>query len=197
MPPVPIILLPPSYQFTGYISQVGLLPSDDVNQLEINLTYAKHWAPGRGYYLSNFSSAFWSTRQSQPYNVFNALGYRNQIVRGFENYVIEGSTFALNKATIKRKIFGRSWTIDDMPIEQFSYFPLAVYFKAFGDLGYVENYPYYDENGLNKTLSNRLLIGAGLGLDFVTVYDLVLRFEYTFTQQKTNGAFFFNLKKEF
>ena len=38
--------------------------------------------------------------------------------------------------------------------------------------------------------------GAGAGIDFVTVYDTVLRFEYTFTREGTRG-FFFNIKKEF
>ena len=192
-----VVLYPTKgYQFTGYLSKTGLVPNDDVNQLEINLTYAKHWPLGNGLFLSNFSSAFWSNAQNQPYNTFNALGYRNQLVRGFENYVIEGPRFALNKTTFKKKLFFRSWTMD-LPLEQFSYFPLAVYIKTFADVGYVENYPYYDENGFNQLFSNRLLTGLGFGLDVVTVYDLVLRFEYTFTPQNTNGAFFFNLKKEF
>ncbi len=199
-----VVLYPTKgYQFTGYISKTGLLPNDDVDQLELNLTYARHWRLGNGFLLSNFTSGFWSTPQKQPYNTFNALGYRNQLVRGFENYVIEGPVFALNKTTFKKKIFSRSWTMD-LPLEQFSYFPLAVYLKTFADFGYVENYPYYDsyvsasgEKGLNQTFSNRFLSGVGFGLDVVTMYDLVLRFEYSFAPNDTNGAFFFNVKKEF
>jgi hypothetical protein len=129
--------------------------------------------------------------------LFNTLGYRSQLVRGFENYVVEGPAFALNKTTLKKRIFSRSWTLDSMPIEQFNYFPLSIYIKAFADFGYVQNYQYYNENHLNQLLSNKLLGGGGLGLDVVTAYDLVLRFEYTFTQQKPEGAFFFNVRKEF
>ena len=192
-----VVLYPTKgYQFTGYVSKTGLLADDDVNQLEFNLTYARHWPLKNGFMLSNFSSAFWSTPQNQPYNTFNALGYRNQLVRGFENYVVEGPVFALNKTTFKKKIFARSWTMD-LPIEQFSYFPIAIYFKTFADFGYVENYPYYDEKGLNQKFSNRFLSGIGFGADVVTFYDLVLRFEYAFTPQNPNGAFFFNVKKEF
>ncbi len=184
------------YQFTGYISKSGILPNEDVDQLELNLTYAYHKPVGQHYFFSNFSSVFWSTPYSQPYSVYDALGYRNLIIRGFENYVVEGPVFALNKTTFKRKIFGRSWTIDKMPIEQFNYFPLAVYIKAFADFGYVQNYDYYQEKALNTRLSNRLLAGAGVGLDFVTVYDLVVRMEYTFTQDQ-KGGFFLNARKEF
>lgn len=193
-----VVLYPlKGYQFAGHIAKTGLLPSDDVNQLEINMTYARHWPLGKGFFLSNFSSVLWSSPKNQPYNVFDALGYRNQLVRGFENYVIEGPQFALNKTTFKKKIFARAWTLDAMPLEQFSYFPLAIYIKTYADFGYVQNYPYYDEKALNQLFSNRLLTGAGAGFDIVTVYDLVLRLEYTFTQQKPGGAFFFNLKKEF
>ncbi|MBS1976332.1 MAG: hypothetical protein JST46_03115 [Bacteroidetes bacterium] len=185
------------YQFTGYINKTGILPTDDVNQLEINLTYARHWPLGSDFFLSNFSSLLWSTTTNQPYNVFNALGYRNQLIRGFENYVIEGPEFALNKTTLKKRIFYKTWTLNDMPIEQFNYLPLAIYLKTFADFGYVKNYPYYDEKGFNTEFSNRFLSGGGFGIDVVTAYDLALRFEYTFTQQKPTGAFFFNVRKEF
>ncbi len=184
------------YQFTGYIAKNGLFPGDDINQVEVNLTYAYHAPVGLKYFFSNFSSVFWSTPYNQPYSSYDALGYRNLVIRGFENYVIEGPTFALNKTTFKRKIFGTSWNIDSMPIEQFRYFPLAVYLKVYADFGYVENYPYYQEKDLNMRLSNRFLMGAGAGLDIVTVYDLVLRLEYTFTQDE-RGGFFLNARKEF
>jgi hypothetical protein len=184
------------YQFTGYIAKNGLFPGEDINQVEVNLTYAYHAPVGRKHYFSNFSSVFWSTPYNQPYSGYDALGYRNLIIRGFENYVIEGPTFALNKTTFKRKLFGTSWNIGSMPIEQFRYFPLAVYVKVYADFGYVENYPYYQEKDLNMRLSNRFLMGAGAGLDIVTVYDLVLRLEYTFTQDE-RGGFFLNARKEF
>ncbi len=184
------------YQFTAYIAKTGILPNEDVNQLELNVSYAYHKPVGNHYFLSNFSSVFWSTPNNQPYSAYDALGYRNMIVRGFENYVVEGPMFALNKTTFKRKIFGRTWKLDKMPIEQFNYFPLALYIKAFADFGYVQNYTYYQEKDLNTRLSNRMLAGAGFGLDLVTMYDLVVRMEYTFTQDNRSG-FFLNARKEF
>jgi outer membrane protein assembly factor BamA len=193
-----VILYPlKGYQFTASIARNGILANDDLNQWEINVTYANHWPLGNNFFLSNFSSGFISTRTNQPYNSFNALGYQNQLVRGYENYVIEGPAFALNKTTFKKKIFSKVWKLDAMPMEQFSYLPLAIYLKTFTDIGYVENYPYYDEKGLNQRFSNQFLFGAGGGFDVVTTYDLVLRFEYTFTPNQPTGAFFFNVKKEF
>lgn len=63
-------------------------------------------------------------------------------------------------------------------------------------MGYVQNFTRYQELSINNSLSNKFLIGAGGGLDVVTFYDTVLRFEYSFTREGTHG-FFFNVKKEF
>ena len=115
---------------------------------------------------------------------------------GFENYVIEGPQFGINKTTLKKRLFRRVWKLDHMPIEQFSYFPLAIYLKVFADFGYVNNYPYYKEKGYNQIYANNFLSGIGAGIDFVTLYDLVLRIEYTVASQNT-GAFFISARKEF
>jgi len=184
------------YQVTGFVQRTGLLIDSDVQQWEVNVTYAKFADLGKNYYFSNFTSAYLSTPTEQPYSFFSALGYRRQLVKGYEVYVIEGPNFFLNKTTLRKKIFSRTWQLDDMPIEQFRYFPLTIYLKSYFDLGYVENYPYYENLQLNNRLSNRALIGTGGGLDIVTAYDAVFRLEYTFTREKTHG-FFFHMKKEF
>ncbi len=183
------------YQFTFSVSKAGLF-NESINQLEFNSTYAKHWPLKKKFYLSNLSAGYISTPTTQPYSLFSALGYRGQVVRGYEIYVIEGPQFALNKTTFKKKIFQRSWRLESIPLEQFRYFPLAIYLKGFTDLGYVTNYDYYSEQGLNTRLTGRMLVGAGVGVDIVALYDAVLRIEYTFTREGTQG-FFINLKKEF
>jgi len=184
------------YQFTAYAQRAGLGFGTNVNQWQANITYARYFDLTKNFYLSNFSSGFVSTPSRQPYSLYNALGYRRQIVKGYEIYVIEGPKFFLNKTTLRKKIFSRTWNLDQMPIEQFKYFPLTVYLKSYMDVGYVENYPYYQERDLNTRLSDRLLVGAGAGLDIVISYDAVIRLEYTFTRERTNG-FFVHMKKEF
>ena len=72
------------------------------------------------------------------------------------------------------------------------------------DWGYAENFQYYtdyrDVSGqpapLNTRLTNKVIGSWGAGLDFVTVYDVVIRTEFTFTNQHHQG-FFLSLKKEF
>lgn len=183
------------YQFDAFISKNGF-GFGDVNQVEANVTYAKFIDLGNKTYLSNFTSLFASSPNSQPYALYSALGYRKQFIRGYEIYVIEGPKFFLNKTTLKKQIFSRDYRFEEMPLEQFRHFPVAIYLKGYADLGYVENYPRYAEMKINSALSNRLLAGAGAGIDLVLAYDNVIRFEYTFTRENTNG-FFFHLKKEF
>ncbi len=198
-----VILYPlKGFQYTAYLAYAGL-GSSTVNLFEINLTHARHWDLKRRFYLSNYTSGFLSTPTSQPYNLYSALGYRRQVIRGYEIYVIEGPKYFLNKTTFKKRIFNRTWRWEDFPIEQFRHIPLAIYIKGYMDLGYVQNYPYYqyylpepNTIGINTRLTNHLLAGAGGGVDIVSIYDLVFRFEYTFTREGTHG-FFFNVKKEF
>ena len=183
------------YYFDGFLSRNGI-GFGDVNQFEGNITFAKFIDFNKKAYLSNFTSLYVSSPNEQPYALYSALGYRKQFIRGYEVYVIEGPKFFLNKTTLKKKIFSANYRFEEMPLEQFRYFPISVYLKSYVDVGYVENYPMYNEIKINNTLSDRLLAGAGAGLDLVLAYDNVFRFEYTFTREGTRG-FFFHLKKEF
>jgi outer membrane protein assembly factor BamA len=183
------------YQFTAMAAKSGL-GFGNVNLWEWSASYARFTQLGHNYYFSNYTAAYASSPNNQPYYLYNALGYRRQLVKGYEVYVIEGPLFFLNKSTFRKKIFSRTWELDGLSIEQFRYFPLAIYLKSYLDIGYVDNYPYYENLNLNTRLSNRLLAGAGAGLDIVTAYDAVIRLEYTFTREKTQG-FFLHMKKEF
>jgi len=184
------------YQFTGYVEKTGLGLGDDVNQVASNITFSYYTELTKNLFLSNFTSGLVSSPPTQPYNFYTALGHQKQFIRGYEIYVIEGPKFVLNKTTLKKKIFSHAWHLENMPINQFKYFPLSIYLKGYFDMGYVQNYPYYENKGINDRLSNRFLGGTGAGLDLVILYDTVMRFEYTFTREQTHG-FFFNLKKEF
>jgi len=184
------------YQFTGYIEKTGLGFGGDVNQVVSNLTFAYHTEVARNLFLSNFSSGLISSPSTQPYNFYTALGHQKQFIRGYEIYVIEGPKFVLNKTTLKKRIFSHAWNLESMPLNQFKHFPLSIYLKGYLDIGYVQNYPHYEEIKINNTLSNRFLAGTGAGIDLVILYDNVVRLEYTFTREQTHG-FFFHLKKEF
>lgn len=181
------------YYLYGYVRRNGLTPQDDVNKNEVMVNFARFLDLKHDFYLSNNTVGYSSTRQGLGYYNYSALGYGKQFVRGYEVYVIEGPNYVLNKTTLKRKIFSRTYHWNAMPIEQFRHVPLSIFLKTYADVGYVENYPHYD---LNRRLSNTLISGFGAGIDIVGSYDAVLRFEYSITNSGQRG-FFFHLKREF
>ncbi|MFM7193792.1 MAG: POTRA domain-containing protein [Bacteroidota bacterium] len=184
------------YQVSAGLMRSGLFKGDQVNLTNIWFNVATHHEPAKDLYLSFFASASATFPAAQPYALFNGIGYRKQFLRGYEIYVIEGPVFTLNKATLKKRIFHRDYVLQGAPLEQMRYLPLSIYLKTYTDLGYVQNYPSYKSEGINDRLSGKLLAGAGVGIDIVTYYDSVIRFEYSVTNQKTSG-FFFHVRKEF
>jgi outer membrane protein assembly factor BamA len=184
------------YQFQVSLTKIGIGAGDDVNKVDVNLLYSKYFSLGKKYYLSNNVVGYWSDPQNLSYMNYGVLGLRKQFVRGYEIYVIEGPFHIMNKTTFKKLLFANDYHWADMPIEQFRHIPIALYLKTYADFGYVENYPDYRSLELNTRLSDKLLAGAGLGLDLVSSYDVVLRFEYSINAEGEKG-FFFHVKKEF
>jgi outer membrane protein assembly factor BamA len=184
------------HQFTATASRHGLLPTDDLKKTEALLVYSQFFDLKKNFFLSNNLVAYWSDPRSVSYFNYGVLGFRRQFVRGYEIYVVEGPYFALNKTTFKKLIFTRKYHWESMPLEQFRHVPLSIYLKTYADVGYVKNYPDYETLGINTKLSDKLLSGAGFGLDIVGSYDIVFRFEYTFNAEGQNG-FFFHIKREF
>ena len=186
------------YQLAGFVMQTGLGFGSSINMFEAGISYARHFDLTHHWFLSNYTGGYLAMPTNQPYALYSGMG-RIQYVRGFENYVIETPAYAINKTTLKKRIFYKVWSLDWMPAQQLAYFPLSIYIKTYADWGYAKNYPYYEKyqtTALNTSFTNKLIGGYGAGLDFYTVYDIVIRCEYTFTNQQHHG-FFLSLKKEF
>jgi len=184
------------YQLLVHLQHTGLMLRKDIQKTEGIINFSGFLDLGRNFYLANLSYLYTSTPNNLPYFNYGSMGYKKIFIRGYEVYVIEGPTYFLNKLTLKKRIFSRNWEVERSVIPQFNYFPLAIYLKAYADVGYVENYPAYQQESFNTNLSNQVLSGAGMGVDIVSAYDFVMRFEYTFTSKNTSG-FFFHIKKEF
>jgi outer membrane protein assembly factor BamA len=184
------------HQVTATATKNGLLPEDDLQKFEASVLYSRYFDLKKNFYLSNNSVGYWSEPRNLSYLNFGVLGIKRQFVRGYEIYVVEGPYYVLNKTTLKKLIFSRKYNWKAMPLEQFRHLPLSIYLKTYADFGYVKNYPDYEKLDLNTRLSDKLLSGAGFGLDVVGSYDIVFRFEYTFNAEGQRG-FFFHVKREF
>jgi outer membrane protein assembly factor BamA len=174
-------------------SKIGLLPSDDINQSFLYGSYRKYIPLSKRWYFNSGVRARLSVPKRQPYLQTIGLGYRNDLVRGYELYVVDGQDYALLKNEIKYKLFSIQKHFSWIPVKQFNTIPLAAYINTFADAGYVWNhYPEFS----NTKLGNSILYGAGTGLDVVTFYNIVARFNLNFNA-KGERRFFFNISREF
>ncbi len=127
----------------------------------------------------------------QPYFNQKGLGYGKDVISGYELYVIDGQQFILSKMNVKLQLFSTSANIKEIPLQSFQRIPLAMYLKINFDAGYVVNkYPIG-----NERFANKWLYGYGMGFDFVTYYDFVIRTQYSINGAG-EGGFFINFKAE-
>lgn len=134
-----------------------------------------YWAAG--------GSATWMWGGSIPFPEKATL--QTAPVRGFENYVIDGTFFVnlrgeLRYELVKRQIVTLRW----LP-RQFEDFLTGVYPYVFVDSGYNEDKAY---NRRNNRFNNQVLASYGVGVDIPYIYDNLLRAEYAMTNYGT-GAF--------
>ena len=175
------------YRFEASLEKNGLGFFDDVDVLKFRANYAKFIKLPKRFYFSNYTSAYLSSPSDQPYSVIKGLGFRNDVVRGYELYVIHGQHYFVNKTSLKYDIFSGSTEFNNFPLQQFRHFPYAFYLKTYFDIGYAVNTERYEGNSI---LADQLLFGGGVGLDIVTLYDVVVRFEYSFNSIGENGLYF-------
>ena len=166
------------------LSKTGLGIFDDVDYWIIQSTGAKYWDLNNGFYLGNSVSGFVSSG-TQPFFNYRGLGFdKKTYVRGYELDLIEGKSFLLTKNSMRKLIWKHKSDISKvMPVKQFSSLPLAFYGKLFFDGGYVKSFDGYLNN---DRLTDKFIYGLGIGLDLVTIYDLVIRFEYSTNRDREN-----------
>ncbi|MGC8864358.1 MAG: POTRA domain-containing protein [Bacteroidales bacterium] len=151
---------------------------------ETNLRYymriARHWYGAAGWYGSLQSGS------RPPYPLLSGLGYGRYFVRGYEYYVIEGNRLTTFRLNLKYALVPQKTTrLPYIKTEKFAKVHYAFYLNAFTDAGYARAW----HESVPTHFNNRLLYSAGLGLDFVTYYDKVLRVEYTVNHQGETGIY--------
>jgi len=125
----------------------------------------------------------------QPYINQRLFGYGDLYLRGLEKYVIDGVGAAMIRNTFRREMV--RFILPFIHIKSHDQIPFRVYLKAYGDMGYS-----YNKTFPGNSLVNRMLYTTGAGIDIVTLYDVVMRFEYSFNQLGQKGLFL-HFKNEF
>jgi outer membrane protein assembly factor BamA len=177
-----------NWAFDLWLGQEGLdyASNAPVNNLFVAGSLRKHSKLFDRIYLANLAKGRLLNVDKLSFNFNRALGYHD-FVRGYEYYVIEGQKYFLTKNCLRyqivkprvhqaRKIIG---------VKEFNTIPYYAFLSLFFDAAYVEDKFYFKSNDLTNTWQ----YGYGLGLDLITYYDVVLRFEYSFNRLKESGFF--------
>ncbi len=140
---------------------------------------------GRWYWASNLTIKM-SPDADAPYFLNQGLGYKNDYVRTYELYVIDAMNFALVKNNLKYAILNPvTRYITFVKNERFGKIHFAMYANLFFDCAY----SWKMTVNQSSFLDNKFIFGTGVGIDFVTYYDKVLRLEYGVNDMGETGFF--------
>ena len=171
----------------------GLLKNEP-EILAVASSYRKYFKWSQRWHSSFSVKGKVSGMYDSPFVNMRALGYGYDVVRGYEYYVINGNNFFLLKTTLIKYTLLPTY-IYKLPFirsEKFNKIPNTIYLSVSTDAGYVRDRQF----AYNNHLSNKWLAGYGIGLDYVTYYDLVFRFEYSINDLGEHG-FFLNFAAPF
>ena len=181
------------YPTKGWMGELAFLKrgfSKNMNLWQLTGKYTASWQV--------FNKTFFSTQDygilklpfEQPFINQRLMGYSDVYLRGLEDYVIDGVAAFITRSTLRRELI-RFNVPTFLNSRSHSKIPFRIFAKVFGDMGYSHN-PNYGEN----SLTDRMLYTCGTGIDVISFYDFVFRFEYSFNQLGQNGLFL-HIKNDF
>ena len=181
------------YPLKGWMAEVSLLkrgiqPYTEMWQLSAKINKASDL--GRKWSFNWESKGVLKVPFDQPFYNTMMFGYQDMYLRGLEKYVIDGVAGLMSKQTIRKELF-RFNVPTFISTGAHSKIPFRFYAKAYADAGYS-----YNQTAPENSLTNKMMYTAGFGLDIVTFYDFVFRFDYSFNQLGENGLFL-HFKNEF
>lgn len=182
------------FYFKGKISRAGIIKNDMASQNEIYFLFS-NYLPLSKTWFADFNIRSKITNPGlQAFSISQAFGYKNENVRGYDLYVIDGQKMVLFKSNIRKLFIDRFFKLPAIGAWKAGQNqPIALYGRAFFDAGYVSN---KFENLNSSLLANKLISGYGLGFDIVSSFSGALKVSYSFNNLGGKGLFF-DFGKEF
>lgn len=183
------------YPLRGYTAEINVNKrglNKEANVWSLTAKGAAYRQLGSKYYFSLKAAGTVKAPFKQPYINQRLLGYGDITMQGYEYYVIDGVAGGYMKASLSRELLNfqvRLPNIKKKKTEETealapNRIPVRVYGKIYGNAGYVHN-PLPGQN----FLSNTMLWSGGIGIDVITFYDFVVKFEWSFNQLGQNGLY--------
>ena len=156
-------------------------------------TLLRSWRVGERWSFGGSARGKATIGPPPPYYNQVALGY-DDYVRGYEYSVLDGEHFVLGKANALWALLKpHEYIWEQMKSENFRTLSLAIYLNAFVDAGYAWNAHFAPER---NRLSNDWQYSYGIGINVLTIYDQIMRVEYTINRQE-QSAFYLHFAQPF
>lgn len=180
------------YPLNGYYFDIGVqkvgfgIFSSDINYWSASFTFDQYIPLYKNLFFAYNITAKYTNSDGQAYFMTSGLGLEGLEIRGYELYVVPGQQFTVVKSNVKYQIIApKDFEIKWIKTQKFNKLFFALYGNFFFDVGYASDRLYYEYN----SFTNQLLWSAGFGLDVVSYYDIVLRFEYSLNKYGQTNFF--------
>jgi len=131
-------------------------------------------------------------RTQQAFANNTGLGWSDDLVSGYELYVMDGIDYFLAQNHIKKKFIEFDFNWPEIMLNQFEKMNVKLFLRFNFDFAYVNEPSYIETNDLN----NRWIYGYGPALDLILYNSFLFSFEYSFNDIGEKG-FFVNTRNSF
>ncbi|MBO9571243.1 MAG: hypothetical protein J7497_03400, partial [Chitinophagaceae bacterium] len=173
-----------AYPLKGWSAEASILRKGIFsysNMWQLAAKYQRATELGKKFYFNWQGSGLVRYPFDQPFYNTQLFGYGDMYLRGLENYVVDGVGGLMSRQTLRRELF-RFNVPTFVGSKTHDKIPFRFYTKVFADMGYA-----YNKRFPQNSLTNRMLYTAGFGIDVVTFYDFLFRFDYSFNQLGQTG----------
>ena len=163
------------------ITKRGFGFNGGINSLILNASFSKYFTHKHNFYSALKIAGNIKLPFEQAYINKRAIGFGNLNLRGLDLYIIDGVAAAAANYTLSKKIFSFKIPVP-FHIKVLPYVPFTFYAKVYSDIGFS-----YLPNKYSSRLNNTFLRTAGFGLDILSLYDIVIKVNYSFNQLGEKG----------
>jgi len=178
------------YLFGANLQKEGLGIFGDYDNLNASIEIQKYTSLSKGLILAmRFKAKSNLTRQTQAFANNTGLGYGQDLISGYDLFVMDGTDYLLSQNILRIKIIDDLFNISRfMPASAFKLLSFKMYLSLNFDWGYVNEPTYRDTN----TLNNKFVYGYGPGLDMILYNNYLFQIEYSFNQLGESALFLRN-----
>lgn len=162
-----------------------------LDMFQVGGKFLSSWPIANKTWFTFQAAALFRYPEKLPYYNSKLLGFGDLTMQGLEYYVVDGSMGGMLRGTVRRKIY--EYTIRNLfKAKSHNEIPFKFYAKLYGNLGYV-----YAKDPGTSFMNNKLLKTYGFGLDIVTIYDWIIKLEFSFNQFDSGGKLYLHTQSDF